>query len=75
MSSMWPCSNVIIAIYVGLVHLQGAKVSSVLFSFGPCQLLTHIKDLSMGAKSSRRDKVYAENMQIIVRKKFTFLYQ
>lgn len=72
---MWPCSNVIIAIYVGLVHLQGVKVSSVLLSFGPCQLLTHIKALSMGAKSPRRDKVYVENVQITVRKKFPFLYQ
>lgn len=72
---MWPCSNVIIAIYVGLVHLQGAKVSSVLFSFGPCQLLTHIKALSIGANSSRCHKAYVENMQIIVRKKFSFLYQ
>lgn len=63
---MWPCSNVIIAI------LQGAQVSPVLLSFGPCQLLTHIKALSMGAKSSRRDEVYVENMQIIIRKKFHF---
>lgn len=72
---MWPRSNVIIAIYVGMVHLQATKMSSVLFSFGPYKLLTHIKGLSMGARSSRPDKVYVENMQIIIRKKLPFLYQ
>lgn len=65
----------IMVIYVGLMHLRGVKASSVLFSFGPCHVLTHIKALNTGAKSSRRDKGYVENMQIILRKKFPFLYQ
>jgi len=62
-------------IYVGLMHLHGVKVCSVLFSFGPCHVLTHIKALNTGAKNSRSDKVYVENMQIILRKKFPFLNQ